>query len=255
MKIDSKNLFGYLVLIVTTMLGSLSLILFGFFLYGVSFTVAEFAPVSIDLLVWDALLCLLFFLQHSIMIRKSFRRALMTIVPQHYQGVLFALASAVALIILVFFWQHANQTLIDLQGGYSLAMQGVFFASLIGLVWSMSALHAFDMFGAQPVLARMGASRVRNMPFTIRGPYRWVRHPAYFFILLMIWFSPAITLDRLLFNLLFTGWIVLGTRLEERDLVAQFGKAYLDYQGKVPMLIPWKPHIPYLSGGSDDGIG
>jgi protein-S-isoprenylcysteine O-methyltransferase Ste14 len=67
-----------------------------------------------------------------------------------------------------------------------------------------------------------------------------VRHPLYFFTLVMIWTSPDITLDRLLFNVLFTGWIVVGTRLEERDLVAEFGEHYSVYQRHVPMLIPYK---------------
>ena len=32
------------------------------------------------------------------------------------------------------------------------------------------------------------------------GPYRWVRHPLYFSILVLIWFCPDLTLDRLLLN-------------------------------------------------------
>jgi protein-S-isoprenylcysteine O-methyltransferase Ste14 len=42
-----------------------------------------------------------------------------------------------------------------------------------------------------------------------------------------------------LFNLLFPGWIVAGTILEERDLVAAFGEPYRDYQRQVPMLLPF----------------
>jgi methanethiol S-methyltransferase len=52
--------------------------------------------------------------------------------------------------------------------------------------------------------------------------------------------------DRLLLNVLFTIWIVLGARWEERDLTAAFGDAYRTHQRGVPMLIPWrlpaKPH-------------
>jgi protein-S-isoprenylcysteine O-methyltransferase Ste14 len=56
----------------------------------------------------------------------------------------------------------------------------------------------------------------------------------------MIWSYPDMTLDRLLFNLLFTIWIVMGTLLEERGLVAAYGEAYRSYRRKVPMLIPWR---------------
>jgi len=56
----------------------------------------------------------------------------------------------------------------------------------------------------------------------------------------MIWSCPDMTTDRLLFNVLWTGWIVIGAFLEERDLVAEFGDTYLEYQRKVPMFIPGK---------------
>ena len=78
------------------------------------------------------------------------------------------------------------------------------------------------------------------MPLTVRGPYRWVRHPLYAFILLLIWACPDLAADRLLFNVLWTSWVVVGTVLEERDLAAEFGEDYLRYQRRVPMLVPWK---------------
>ena len=44
----------------------------------------------------------------------------------------------------------------------------------------------------------------------------------------------------LLFALATTGYILIGIRLEERDLVAQFGDAYRRYREQVGMLIPWR---------------
>jgi len=76
-----------------------------------------------------------------------------------------------------------------------------------------------------------------------QGTYRWVRHPMYFVVLLMIWSYPVLTVDRLLFNMLWTIWIVIGTVLEERDLTAKFGDDYREYQRKVPMLFPTR--IPW----------
>ena len=56
----------------------------------------------------------------------------------------------------------------------------------------------------------------------------------------MIWTPVSLSTDRLLFNVLWTIWILVGTRLEERDLVASFGDAYRNYRLRVPMLIPYK---------------
>ena len=249
MEIHSKHLVKYLVLVVTTMVGSFSLLLFGFFLFGDSFTIVELGYSTIGIHAWDALLCLIFFVQHSAMIRKKFRHRLTAIVPHHYQGALYTAASGAALIILVLFWQNSEQTLMSLEGESRWLAHGMFFASLIGIIWGMRALHSFDIFGAEPILAHLRASHVRTVPLIIRGPYRWVRHPLYFFILVLIWCCPDVTMDRLLFNVLFTAWIALGTLLEERDLVTEFGETYHNYQSKVPMLVPWKLHKPFPSGG------
>ncbi|KPA15319.1 hypothetical protein MHK_004475 [Candidatus Magnetomorum sp. HK-1] len=78
------------------------------------------------------------------------------------------------------------------------------------------------------------------MPFAIKGPYRSVRHPLYFFTLIMIWVPHDLSADRLLFNLLWSIWIFVGTVLEERDLVKIFGDVYREYKKNVPMLIPYK---------------
>ena len=71
------------------------------------------------------------------------------------------------------------------------------------------------------------------------GPYLYVRHPLYTCCLVTFWACPnSLTLDRLLYNVLWSAWVVIGTLLEERDLVQDFGEPYKSYQQEVPMLIP-----------------
>lgn len=48
------------------------------------------------------------------------------------------------------------------------------------------------------------------------------------------------TTDRLMFAVAWTIWVTLGTILEEKDLVREIGKEYVEYQANVPMLIPYK---------------
>jgi len=72
----------------------------------------------------------------------------------------------------------------------------------------------------------------------VGGLYRWVRHPLYTAGLMLIWLTPVMTTSILALNLALTGYIALGYRLEERRLVAEFGPAYIEYQARVPALIP-----------------
>jgi protein-S-isoprenylcysteine O-methyltransferase Ste14 len=239
-----KNLVTYSLVVVASLIGSFSLLLFGLFLLGESFTIVDLGYRQPGILAWDALLCLLFFVQHSLMIRKPFRHRLTTVAPRHLQGALYTLVSGVVLIILMLLWQHSHQALISLQGISRWLVYGIFFACLVAMVWSLRALQSVDLLGIQQFKDHNHAAQGQPASLTIQGPYRWVRHPLYFLVLVMIWCCPDVTTDRLLFNVLFTAWIIIGTFLEERDLSAEFGEAYADYQRKVPMLIPYKLFKP-----------
>ena len=57
-------------------------------------------------------------------------------------------------------------------------------------------------------------------------------------MLLFIWSTPRMSTDQLLFNVLWTAWVFVGTKLEERDLLVDFGETYRQYQASVPMLMP-----------------
>jgi protein-S-isoprenylcysteine O-methyltransferase Ste14 len=188
----------------------------------------------------DAFLSLAFFIQHSVMLRRSFRRRLAKFIRAEYHGALFTIASSVALLILVVFWQKSTYVLATPQGIIRWLMRAVFILAILGFYWGTWALGSFDAFGLSPILNNLRGKDPSPMPFIVRGPYRWVRHPLYFFCLLLIWSCPDLSLDRLLYNILWSTWIIVGSVLEERDLVADFGEPYRDYQSKVPMLIPWR---------------
>ena len=190
-------------------------------------------------LAFDALLAIAFFVQHSGMIRKSFRARLAAVLPDYYQPVVYGIASGAVLLLLPVLWQPSRLTVLALDGPVRWLARGVFLAAMAGMVWSFGSLKYFDPIGAGPLLAHLRGAPAPAVPFTIRGPYRWVRHPIYALFLLMIWASPDVTADRLLFNVLWTIWMVVGTVLEERDLAAEFGDGYRIYQRRVPMLVPW----------------
>jgi len=188
----------------------------------------------------DACLCLAFFIQHSGMIRKTFRRWSARFIPSHYQGASYAIVSGIVLLMLVMFWQESAYTLASARGAARWALRALYLLSLGGFAWGALALESFDAFGIAQIRSRLRGVDPKPVPFTVRGPYRWVRHPLYFSCLIAIWSFPDVTVDRLLLNVLWTAWIVVGTVLEERDLVAALGPVYRDYQRRVPMLIPYR---------------
>ena len=74
--------------------------------------------------------------------------------------------------------------------------------------------------------------------FTRTGCYSVVRHPLYFFSLLFMVFNPVMTMQWLLLTIMSSIYFVVGSLIEEKRMVAEFGDAYRSYQRDVPFLIP-----------------
>ncbi|MGD1151428.1 MAG: isoprenylcysteine carboxylmethyltransferase family protein [Syntrophales bacterium] len=231
---------AYIVIFLAYVLGGSSLVMFGAFCYVGSLHLVRLGLNESGILFFDCFLSLAFFLQHSGMVRKSFRRFLSRFIPEAYVSAFYAISSGIVLFAVIIFWQESSSTVATAKDALRLLLRAIFAASLVGFYWGGKALGFFDPFGIRAIKYRLRGKKPKEMPLTISGPYRWVRHPLYLFVLLMIWSCPNLTFDRLLFNVLWTVWIYIGALLEERDLVADFGEAYREYKRKVPMLIPWR---------------
>lgn len=229
---------AYLLIYTAKLLTGCSLALFIVFLYAGPLHLIELGLNNSGALLLNGMLCLFFFVQHSWMIRKSFRQKLTEYVSSPFHGAVYAVCSGLTLLLVITSWQESSQVLLRLEAPFSWLPRLVFLLSTGGLVWCARSLTSFDPAGGRQILAHLNNKRRTKVSFTIRGPYHLVRHPFYALILVMIWSIPEITADRLLFNCLWSLWIVVGTVLEERDLVIEFGHQYSDYQKKVPMLLP-----------------
>jgi protein-S-isoprenylcysteine O-methyltransferase Ste14 len=65
------------------------------------------------------------------------------------------------------------------------------------------------------------------------------RHPWYLASILLIW-ARQLDVSGIIVNVILTSYLIVGTYLEEKKLVREFGDKYLAYQETVSMLIPYK---------------
>ena len=232
---------AYLMLILSYLFGGVSLLAWMVFLFWGSLNLIDLG-LKESMKIWlNFFLSLAFFIQHSCMIRRSFREWLAKFIKKDYHGAVHTICSGIVLLIVIIFWQKSAYVLAEPKITFRWLLHGIFFVSLAGFLWGIWSLGSFDMFSINPILDYLRRAKpTPPIPFTIRGPYRWVRHPLYSFSILMFWSCPNLSLDRLLYNVLWTIWIIIGTILEERDLTSLFGKEYTDYQKNVPMLIPYR---------------
>ena len=81
----------------------------------------------------------------------------------------------------------------------------------------------------------------QSLGLVVQGIYRWMRHPLYTGGILLIWFTPIMSLNLLTLFICLTLYLIVGARFEERRLIHEFGEDYKKYMRRVPMLIPKKP--------------
>jgi protein-S-isoprenylcysteine O-methyltransferase Ste14 len=248
-QVSDKRL-AYSVMILSTFFGAGSVAMLATVPLG-SWSIIRLAqewPVA-GVLAWDTVLSLAFFFQHSGMVRRGFRDLYVgRIVPPRYDSAVYSISSGIVLTAVVLFWQPVDDPhllIFDASVGNPLFFTLAKIISVLAMglfLWGVFALGEFDPLGLAPIRNFLGGGKkpVRPSALAIVGPYRWVRHPLYLSVIMLIWFEPKLTPDRLLFNALWTAWIWIATCLEERDLRRDFGAAYERYQRSVPMLIPWR---------------
>ena len=80
----------------------------------------------------------------------------------------------------------------------------------------------------------------REHTLVTRGPYRWVRHPFYDAVALLLTANALAAANWFLFvgGALALSLIVLRTKREEDRLVARFGDAYREYMNRTGRFLP-----------------
>jgi protein-S-isoprenylcysteine O-methyltransferase Ste14 len=106
----------------------------------------------------------------------------------------------------------------------------------IGAAVAILQTGALRFVGVTQVFAERSKEEVGLLQ--VRGLYCYVRHPSYFFSLIVIWLTPLMTVNLLALYALFTLYFYVGSVHEESRLMAEFGAAYEEYQRHVPRIIP-----------------
>ncbi len=211
----------------------------------------EPGPLSTALLI-DGLLLAVFAVQHSVMARPAFKRWLTRLVPQAAERSTYVMASNLALILLFWQWQPIEGTIWNVTHPAGTAV----LYSLFGLGWltvfvATCLISHFDLFGMRQVWFYLRGEEYRPVPFSMPGPYRFVRHPLYVGWLLAFWATPTMTIAHLVFAIGTTAYILVAIQLEERDLLAAHGESYAAYRRSVPMLVPRLPSSDGRTAAAD----
>ena len=194
-------------------------------------------PLGVSLAINLGLLGL-FAVQHSGMARPAFKRWLTRFVPAAAERSTYVLMSTICLALLMWLWAPLGGVIWDVTAPWmQWTLTGLYFASWGLLLYATFLINHFDLFGLRQAFDALRGRETPKQAFVTPMLYRIIRHPIYTGWLGIMWFTPTMTVTHLVFALVSSAYILVGIKLEERDL-QEMHPEYRQYKRKVPALLP-----------------
>lgn len=206
-------------------------------------TESNWQDMTLLLLCW-----LSYFALHSTLASLRIKRGIAARHPELmpvYRLIFNILSVLLLLPILWLMYRTPGQWLWRWSGAAAWLANGLALAALLGFLHSLKYYDTGEFIGLRQWRSRSG--RVEDQEHFHLSPFhRFVRHPWYFFGLVLIW-TRDMNASLLLSSLMMTLYFIVGSRLEESKLLIYHGRAYQRYMERVPGLLPlpWK----FLSNG------
>lgn len=187
----------------------------------------------------NVMIVLLWGLQHTGMASARYKAWSRRFCAEALERSIYCLFTAAALMLIVLAWVPVPGSIYRIQSeGLTTAINaafwlawGVFFVSLI--------LDSYtEFFGLRQVYCYAMRRPFTMSSFKTRNFHRFVRHPSLGLIILGLWITPHLTVDRAMLAGLLTVYTVFGAVSADRKFAGYYGEPYRRRQRQVPLLVP-----------------
>jgi protein-S-isoprenylcysteine O-methyltransferase Ste14 len=192
------------------------------------------AAVAVDLALLAS-----FAVVHSLLARDAAKRALARVLPPELERSVYSIVAGLQIVALLALWRALPDPVWRIEAPAArAALWGAYAAGWAVVVASLAAVSSTHLFGLGRAWAAARGLPYREPPISARGPYRYVRHPLYSATTVALFATPEMSVGHLLLAVVFTAYMLIGMRFEERDLERKFGSSWREYKAAVPALIP-----------------
>ena len=142
--------------------------------------------------------------------------------------------------ILWLLYSHPGPVLWAWTGAWAYLSGGLALAAVVGFLLSLRDYDLSEFLGLRQWRNQTHGVEDQER-FHLSVFHRYVRHPWYFFALVILW-TRDMSAAMLATVLIMTAYFIIGSKLEERKLIAYHGERYRRYMEKVAGLLPlpWK---------------
>ena len=192
-------------------------------------------------LIWVGLAAAVWCAVHSLLIDPVSRPFWWGLLRRHvnHTRLAYNIFSLASLVILLWWWHRLpTRTLFTWPGTWFWLQVAGLTAAVLLLLAGMRVYDNRHFLGLAQIRTRQGMDRPPSPRLQARGVLLHMRHPYYSAALLVMIFGSAVTEVNLVWRAVFSVYVVVGTWLEERKLLAEFGQEYRSYCQQVPMFWP-----------------
>lgn len=180
---------------------------------------------------------------HSYLISIGFTNLMSRLLKKYYSfyRLFYVLISLFLLIPLINYTAQSDNNIVIIYGPYlDILRYFLISGSLLMFFWAFFIDYdSLSFFGVRQILNFRKIREVNpSNEIKRRGLLGIIRHPMYFALIIYLWCQTH-KLSDIVVNTVLTVYIIIGTKLEEKKLILEFGETYLKYQKEVPMLIPF----------------
>lgn len=180
---------------------------------------------------------------HSFLISIRFTNLMTRLLKDYYAfyRLFYVLVSLILIVPLINYTSRLDDTVIIVyEPPFSVIRYILISGSLIMFFWAFFFDYdSLSFWGIRQILNFRKVKETNTSgEIKRKGLLGIMRHPMYFALLIYLWCQTFRVVD-IVINALLTIYVIIGTILEEKKLVLEFGEEYLKYQQEVPMLIPF----------------